>query len=85
MAIAIPVVPEGARVRVRRGRYPVQPDLLGRTGTVIRASEYAVHLCHVVLDGDQSIHAFSPHELEVEARPALPPERERAKGLLARP
>lgn len=85
MSVAIPLFQEGTRVRVKRGTSPLDPGLIGRSGTVLRASEYAVHLYDVLLDGEQRIYTLSPSELETLEPLALPPERERAKGRLSRP
>jgi hypothetical protein len=35
MAITGGLIPEGTRIRIRRGQFPVDPSLLGRTGTVV--------------------------------------------------
>lgn len=85
MSVSIPVFPEGTRVKVKRGGAPLDPALEGRTGRVVRASEYAIHQYHVLLDGEQRIETFAPSELEVVEALALPPEREKAKGRLSRP
>lgn len=85
MSVAIPLFQEGTRVKVKRGTNPIDSAFVGRTGTVLRASEYSIHLYDVLLDGEQRVHTFGPSELEVVERPALPPEREKAKGRLSRP
>jgi hypothetical protein len=85
MAIPIPLVPAGARVRVRRGVLPADAALLGLTGTVVSASEYQTNAYGVVLDGEKETRMFSPTELEVVEAEALPPEREAAKQRRALP
>lgn len=85
MSIAIPLFQEGTRVKVKRGTTPLDAALVGRSGTVLRASEYSIHLYDVLLDGDQRIYTFGPSELDVLEPLALPPEREQAKGRLSRP
>jgi hypothetical protein len=73
MAIRIPPLPEGTRVRVRRGGLPQEPGVAGRTGTVISASEYNAHELGVILDDESAMRWFTPAELEVtEAMPPVP-------------
>ncbi len=79
MTVNIPRIPAGARVRVRRGTAPIEADLLGRSGSVIEASEYQVEKLGVVLDGEDEVRMFAPEELEVLQEDLLPPERQQAK------
>ena len=80
------VLPHGTRVRVKRGRFPADPALVGREGIVVEHSQYFPHKINVSLDGDPEIHAFAPDEIElVSAPPALPPDKEAAKDRLSRP
>jgi hypothetical protein len=85
MAIPIPLLPEGTRVRIQRSALPQDPALTGRTGVVVRASEYTPHMIAIALDGEAAIRQFGPGELEVVEQPALPPERQAAKRLRALP
>ena len=85
MAIRIPALPDGTRVKVRRSMLPQDPALIGRTGTVLVATEYRDNALGVVLDGEQSARWFTPGELEVVTELALPPERESAKRRPALP
>lgn len=85
MAIPIVLIPEGTRVRVRRAGVPQDPQLTGRTGAVVVASEYRPHSVGVLLDGDREIRFFMPAELEVTQELALPPESEEAKSRRALP
>jgi hypothetical protein len=85
MAIRIAMLPEGTRVRVRRGTLPQDPAQVGRTGTVVVATEYRDNALGVVLDGEPALHWFTPGELEVVKEVALPPERESAKRRPALP
>ena len=85
MAIPQAALPEGTRVRVKQGNFPVDPSVLGRTGTVIAATEYAPQNLGIVLDGETTVRHFAPSELEVVLEPALPPEREAAKRRIVRP
>jgi len=86
MAIPWVPVPEGARVRVQQAvPFPQDPAVLGRTGTVVAASEYQTQSVGVALDGADEVRYFAPEELEVTSAPALPPEREAAKQRRALP
>ena len=85
MAIRIAALPDGTRVKVRRGALPQDPALIGRTGTLVVATEYRDNALGVVLDGEQSPRWFTPGELEVVTELALPPERESAKRRPALP
>ena len=58
------VYPQGTRVRVRRGRYPIDPATLGRTGLVVGTDEYRPERYGVVLDGDSERLEFDEDELE---------------------
>ena len=80
------VLPHGTRIRVKRGRFPSDPSLVGREGMVVEHSQYSPHKINVSLDGDPQIHTFAPDEVElVSAPPALPEDKEAAKKRLARP
>lgn len=83
--IAGSLIPEGTRVRVRRGAMPLSPDLIGCSGTVVDASEYRPHSYGVALDGDREVRRFAPDELEVSRALPLPPERQAAKARLPLP
>lgn len=85
MAIPIALLPEGTRVRIQRSSLPQDPALAGRTGVVVRASEYTPHMVSIALDGEGTVRQFGPGELEVTEQLALPPEREQAKRLRALP
>jgi hypothetical protein len=79
VAILIPAIPEGTRVKVRRAAVPQDPAVTGRNGTVVAASEYRPQSIGVVLDGEQEIRYFMRAELEVTHELPPPPERESAK------
>jgi hypothetical protein len=86
MAIPWVAVPEGSRVRVIQApQFPQDPEVLGRAGTVVIASEYHTQSLGVVLDGEREPRYFAPRELETITEPALPPEREEAKTRRALP
>jgi hypothetical protein len=85
MAIRMAVLPEGTRVRIRRGALPQEPAVTGRTGVVVSATEYRDNAAGIVLDGESTIRYFMPGEIEVVTAVPLPPERESAKQLRALP
>lgn len=85
MAIRMAPLPEGTRVRIRRSALPQDPAVEGRTGTVVRATEYRDEALGVLLDGESEARWFTPGELEVTELQALAPEREQAKRLRALP
>ncbi len=85
MAVPIPLIIPGARIRVRRGNLPTDNALINKTGTVVQATEYQTNMYGVVLDGEKETRMFSPTELEVVDAEALPPERQEAKQQRALP
>lgn len=85
MAIEMAPLPQGTRVRVRQSELPLEEGVAGRTGTVIRASDYRAERLGVVLDGEQKVRMFIPAELDVVKEIPLPPERESAKRRPALP
>ena len=85
MSVPVAILPEGTRIRIRRGALPQDPAVLGRTGVVVAASEYRDQALGVVLDGESMTRYFTPGELEVVMQPALAPERETAKRRSALP
>ena len=85
MGVSIPLLPLGARVRVRRDTWPLEAGVEGREGAVTDASEYRPHRYGVTLDGETSARYFRPEELETIAAPALPPDVLDAKRRRALP
>jgi hypothetical protein len=79
MAIPWAPIPEGTRVRIKQSFIPQDPTLLGRTGIVVAASEYQTQVVGVALDESTEVRYFTPAELEVTTKAALPPDREAAK------
>lgn len=80
------IIPTGSRVEVTRGRFPSDPSLVGRKGTVVVNSQYYPQKVEVQLDGDPEIRAFAPEELLVAETPAaLPADEAAARKRLARP
>lgn len=79
MTIRTARLPEGTRVRVRATNLPLEPGTVGRTGTVVEASDRDNERLGVTLDGEEGIRMFMPAELEIVEEVPLPPEREQAK------
>ena len=85
MAVTGALLQEGARVRIRRGEFPLDSAVIGRTGTVVEANEYQAHRYGVLLDGDNETRFFTRGELEVVEEPGLAPERVAARERRALP
>jgi hypothetical protein len=85
MAVVGALIPEGARVRIRRGELPLDPTAIGRMGTVVESSEYQAHRYLVILDGESETRVFAPSELERLEDYILPPDREAARNRRALP
>ena len=85
MGVPLPLLPQGARVRVQRDTWPLEQGTEGRSGTVTEASEYRAHRYGVVLDGEASVRWFRPEELLLEQAPQLPPDSVDAKRRRALP
>jgi hypothetical protein len=79
MAIPWAAIPEGTRVKVKQGVFPLDPALIGRIGVVVAATEYQTENVGIALDNSMDVRYFSVDELEVISQPALPPDRESAK------
>jgi hypothetical protein len=61
--VQISTTPVGTRVRVQRGRVPIDPTLLGREGLVLRNDPSVPSKVGVQLDGETHIHTFNQDEL----------------------
>lgn len=85
MGVPIPLLPIGTRVQVRRGTFPLEGGMDGRTGHVTEASEYGPHRYGVTLDGEGGVRHFRPEELVAIEAPAITPDREAAKRRRALP
>ncbi len=85
MGVSIPLMPLGARVRVQRGIWPLEPGVEGRTGSVTDTSEYRPHRYGVMLDGEQTARFFRPEELAIVDTPAAPADVAAAKRRRALP
>lgn len=51
-------------MRVKRGPFPVDAALVGRTGLVVEIEEQRPGRYGVVLDGEEEIRGFAEEELE---------------------
>jgi hypothetical protein len=86
MAISIPPLPQGTRVRVRRAGLPQDPAVTGKLGTVVATSEYTSHELGIVLDDDPALRYFTPAELDIiEVPPHLLADRLAARQRRALP
>ena len=63
MTLHVAVHPQGSRVKVRRGRLPMNAALIGRSGTVVELSDYRPGRYGVVLDGEDEVREFREDEL----------------------
>ena len=59
---------QGTRVRVRRGSFPMDPELIGRTGLIVATDDYRPQRYGVVLDEEDEARAFNEDELEPVGR-----------------
>jgi hypothetical protein len=62
--VKIQIHPQGSRVKIRKGHFPLDPPLEGRTGTVIQLRRYGGSKYGVQLDGETRIRVFAEDELE---------------------
>ena len=67
--IRIQRYPEGARVTVTRGHFPLDPRSAGRSGTVVSHDRRAPTRYGVRLDGETEVRIFDEAELVREADP----------------
>lgn len=58
---------EGARVTVTPGHFPLDPGLVGRSGTVVSHDRWAPTRYGVRLDGEAEVRIFDEAELVGEA------------------
>ena len=54
---------EGTRVEIERGSYPLQEELIGRTGLVVEVDPYRPRRYGVQLDGEEEVRDFAEDEL----------------------
>ncbi len=58
------IYPQGARVAIRSGSFPMASDLIGKTGVVVELDDYRPGRYGVVLDEETQVRDFSEDELE---------------------
>jgi hypothetical protein len=56
---------QGTRIRIRRGRYPMDPPLIGRTGLIVETDDYRPERYGVVLDEEDEVRDFNEDEIDV--------------------
>jgi hypothetical protein len=64
MTLHVAIHPQGTRVRIVRGRVPMDAGLIGRTGTVVELSDYRPGRYGVVLDAEEAVREFREDELQ---------------------
>lgn len=62
--VRIHLYPEGTRVRIGRGVFPVDPTLVGQDGIVVRHERRVPGRYRVQLDGEDQFRAFDESELQ---------------------
>ncbi len=67
--IRIQRYPEGARVTVTPGHFPLDPGLVGQNGTVVSHDRWAPTRYGVRLDGETEVRIFDEAELVADADP----------------
>ncbi|TVP76530.1 MAG: hypothetical protein EA352_05550 [Gemmatimonadales bacterium] len=66
--VQVSIFPQGTRVRIRKGSFPMNPGLVGRVGTVLRHDpKPRPPKVFVQLDGESGVHALVDEELEMVA------------------
>ena len=55
---------QGVRVRVKRGRLPMDAALLGRTGLVVETDDYRPTHYGIVLDEETELRELAEDEIE---------------------
>ena len=60
------------RVRVRRGRFPLDRSLVGRNGMIVSLHDYGPQRYGVTLDGESEVRDFAEEELEPLREGAAP-------------
>jgi hypothetical protein len=79
------LLPVGTRVKIRRSNFPLDPALVGRTGTIIISNDYRPNAYAVLLDGETETRVVGRAEVEPTEARALVPPREEAKRRRALP
>lgn len=64
MTVPAFLFPQGSRVRIRKGRFPLDPADQGREGMVVHLDDYRPGYYGIVLDGESALRVFCEDELE---------------------
>ena len=70
--IRIQRYPEGSRVTVTPGHFPLDPGVVGQSGTVVSLDRWAPTRYGVRLDGETEVRIFDEAELVGEVEPGVP-------------
>lgn len=62
--VTIQLLPQGTRVTIRRGRFPMDPSLEGRTGMILHRARESGSRYGVQLDGESRVRVFTEDEVE---------------------
>jgi hypothetical protein len=58
------IFPQGTRVRVKQGSFPLDRQLVGREGLILHIDPYKPGRYGVLLDGESDTREFAEDELE---------------------
>lgn len=72
--------PQGSRVRLRPGRFPIDPELVDRMGTIVHHERRSPEKYGVQLDGESGIRVFTEDELDVASAAGSLDERGEPRG-----
>ena len=61
--VRVPRYPQGTRIVICRGRLPLEPEVVGRVGTIIRHDSDVEDRYAVQLDGESDLRLFAEDEL----------------------
>jgi hypothetical protein len=64
--VRVQLRPQGARVSIRKGYFPIDPSFVGKTGTVVHRLKDSSSKYGVQLDGEVQIRVFTEDELETK-------------------
>jgi hypothetical protein len=70
------IYPQGSVVRVRQGRFPMDPTIVGRTGLVVSVDDYRPEHYGVRLDDETALRDLLEDELELVESGSGPREGE---------
>jgi hypothetical protein len=58
------IYPPGTRVRIRRGKFPMDASQIGKTGLIVDVNDYRPNHYGVTLDGESERRDFLEDEIE---------------------